>query len=339
MLVKSFIRIDIFSYSLSSVLEDNLPHYIISTVSNMLALYYAADEGLRKIEPDLQKYSNKCAGRVKSFLQEKVILEEDFNTSISLFAIAITPRLPATEDLPSLNKVLDQEKASDVIGLAILGEEADTEDLKLLCDVIDTIGEGAGAHNIIDFMGANPDIVLSLLRGKKRNIDEIADILTKAAITSAKAVSITADFAQIAGLVTCSMIAFVGNILAVSSFTSIAAAVIIPVSIAALKYGAELGEKIGAKLAKFEQGFKVADIESRDLLAAIGPHIEYENLQSMNLQQSKNIIREKEISKIDLKNITKDLSAHVDFDSQGPGIIRDNKAGKEPLTKAKERRM
>lgn len=339
MLVKSFIRIDIFSYSLSSILEDNLSPYIISTVSNMLALYYAADEGLRKIEPDLQKYSDKCAGRVKSFLQRKVILDENFNTSMSLFVIAITPDLPPTEDLPNLNKIMDQEKLSEVMTLSILGKESDPQDLEILEEVLETILEIPGYKKVLDFIGANPDIVLKILRDKKQKIDDIADILTKAAISSTKAMSVTSGFAQLAGLVTCSMMAVVGNIIAVSSFTAIAAAVIIPVSIVALKYGAELGEAIGSKLAQFEKSFKIANIERHMVLSSISPNMEYENLQAMNLQKNKNIVPEIEMSKINLKDITKDLSAHVDFFLKDQNVAKDNKIIKDSLVKSNERKI
>jgi hypothetical protein len=301
----------------------------------MLALYYSVDKALQKAEPNMAKYADLCSNRVKNFLQGKVVIEEDFNTAISLFAISITPELPPTEDLPSLNKIRDQEKVSDVIGMAILGDEVSPEELSMFSDVMDIILGIPEANDIMDFMGANPEIVLKILRGKKRKTDEIADILTKAATSSAKSLLITSDFAQLAGLIACSMMAFVGNFFAVTSFTAIAAAAIIPVSIAALKYGAEFGEKIGSKLAEFEKDFKMAS----DLLSNIIPTMEYEGLQTMNIQKSKAVVPEMEVSKINLEDITKHLSAHVDFTSTVPSIVRGNKAIKEAPAASKEREI
>ena len=313
LLDKSTIRIDIFSYALSSILEDNLAHYLISTTSNMLALHYAIDKDLRNANPNAQQYADICAGRIKSFLKDKVVLDETFSAAMEIFAIALTPNLPVTEDLPGFDKIRDQEKISEVIVSCVLEGELGAEENALFGDVIDIVFGSADAREIIDLIGANPDIVKAILSGKRRKAQELVDELSKAAKNSSKTQSIISDFAQLAGLVACSAMAFMGNIVAVHSFEAIAAAVVIPVSVVTLKYGATFGEKIGARLAEFESDFKVAKSQMENILSNIAPAFES---AIDSITHSKSIdIQEVGISTINLKEIKQNLASHIDIAS------------------------
>lgn len=336
MLAKSSLRIDIFAYSLAAILEDNLSSYIISTVSNMLALYYSLDKNLRQAEPNMPNYGDICAGRIKNFLQEKVVLEEEFSVALSLFTVAITPEPPPTEDLPSLNKIRDQEQGANIICQAILGDEALEHETALLSDAMDDILGDAQASEIVNFMSINPDIVLKVLRGKKRHSSEIKTMLTQAAMASTQNKSIVSDFAQVGGLLACSMLAFAGNIVAVSSFTAIAAAAIIPVSIAALKYGSFIGEKIGATIAGYEKNYATSMLMKQGVLQHITSEFTDANMQIVEIK-NKDLVPKKEIAKIDLMDITKDLLAHVDFSSNITKVSRNNSTQDIKTEKDKDR--
>ena len=303
MLDKSSIRIDIFAHSLRSILEDNLTEYLLSTVSNMLAIYYAADKNLQHTHPNAITYAELCTKRLKDFLQEKVILDETFDIAMQTFAIAITPDMPKTEDLPNMNKLRDQEQVSEVIIAASLGTDIPEHEIKLLSDVLDIALDMDDANDIVSLMGAQPDVIKAILRGKKRSAMDIAIELSKAAKNTSKTNAIMSEFAQLAGLVTCSALAFAGNIVAVQSFEAIAAAVIIPVSVVALRYGAGLGEKIGAKLAEFDGSFKAMKAELTNMLPNLTPLTEI----GPKIQ-----VHEVKIHKVNVQDIAKDLSAHMD---------------------------
>lgn len=314
MLDKSSIRVDIFSHSLSSILDDNLSSYLISTVSNMLALHYAIDNDLQKVEPSLQAYSQLCATRIKDFLQEKVVLEEKFNTAVGLFAIALTPEIPESEDLPSMNKLRDHERIMDVLGLVALGMDISNAELRLFSDVMDVALGGADSEDILNLIQSKPEIIKAILKDRKSSAKvgtkELAQKISDLAKSSSIATSITSDFAQLAGLVACSALAFAGNIVAVHSFESIAAAVIIPVTVVTLNYGTQIGEKLGSKLSEFENGFKAAKKEIDAILSNVIPTIE--NSIGVVVNEVKQDVS---MTKINVQDITKDLTVHIDTKS------------------------
>jgi len=340
LLDKSSIRIDIFLHSLSSMLEDNLAYYLISTTSNMLALYYLADSALRKSEPNAQKYADLCAGRVKAFLKEKVILEDTFDVAVEIFAIAITPNLPVTEDLPSMNKIRDQEKISEVVSMAALGTDFEEQELDLMSDIVDLSLGMPDASDILSLMGSRPDMVRAMLKSKSykgevSKASEIAQELSKVAKNASKARSILADFAQLAGLVACSAMAFAGNIMAVHSFEAIAAAVVIPVSVVTLRYGARIGEKLGEKLAEFEKDFKLAQSDIKDILADIIPAINHTAgiiVQSVSKQNTTQVAN----ANIELGDIAKNLSSHIDTISTDREVANIQKSLQEKQKNSRE---
>ena len=298
------------------MLEDNLTSYLIATISNMLALNYAADTKLRGAEPNAHKYADLCAGRIKNFLKEKVVLDETFDIAVEIFAVAITPNVPDTEDLPGMDKIRDQEKTSEVIAMAALGADLPDQELALLNDVVDITLGMPDANDIISLIGSQPDMIIAILRSKSRKsearkAEEIAHELSKVAKNAVKSRSIVSDFAQLAGLVACSAMAFAGNIMAIHSFEAIAAAVVIPVSVITLRYGASLGEKLGEKLAEFESDFKLVQSEMKNILADIIPAIDHAAgivVQSISKQHIVEIAN----SKIDLSDIAKSLASHID---------------------------
>jgi hypothetical protein len=327
LLDKTLIRIDVFLHSLRSILEENLSEYVISTVANMLALHYSLDNVLRQTYPNAHMYADLCTGRIKTFLQKKVILDETFDVAVQTFAIAITPDIPPTEDLPSMNKIRDQEKISEIIVVASLGIEISDKELELLKDVLDISLGSADANDIMNFIGTEPDVVLAILRCKKRNASDIASEISKAAKNAAKTNTITSEFAQLAGLVACAALAFAGNIVAIQSFEAIAAAVIIPVSVVALKYGAEIGEKIGSTLAEFDNGFKSIKAELMNMVPDIA--------HSPGIGHKINI-QEISAAGINVQDIAKSLATHIDTVSTDKEIVKIQKSLQEIKLSANE---
>ena len=323
LLDKSSIRIDIFLHSLSSMLDDNLPDFLMSTTSNMLALHYAIDKDLQKSEPDLHKYAHLCATRIKDFLREKVVLEEEFNSAVGLFAIALTPEMPETEDLPGMDKLRDQEQIIEVLGLLALGVDISSSELGLFSDAMDIALGDENSHEILNLIQSKPEVIKSMLKGKKANAKDVAKGMSDLAKSTAVTTSIISDFAQLAGLVACSALAFAANIMAVHSFESIAAAVIIPVTVATLNYGTKLGEKLGSKLAEFENDFKSAQKEVEAVLSDIVPTIQ--NSMGIVVQEVKREV----VAGIDIKDIAKNLAVHIDTKSTEEQVAEIRKAFKD----------
>jgi hypothetical protein len=112
----------IFINYFNEIMFDTCNQYIINTVSNMLAINYAIDEGLRNKFPNLDTYANICIRRVQTHYGEIVILEENFDKALEVFAIAIAD--PAIKEVGSEEQMIANTISN------FLGDDLD-EDQKL----------------------------------------------------------------------------------------------------------------------------------------------------------------------------------------------------------------
>lgn len=81
--------IKIFTDVLSESLHSKVNEKLLQTLANMLGLYYAGQEKLKKIY-STEAYSNICLKRLSIYLAGKQLLVYNFGEALTLFAIAIT---------------------------------------------------------------------------------------------------------------------------------------------------------------------------------------------------------------------------------------------------------
>lgn len=279
MLNQSLLRIDVFRYSLDKEVKNNLSEYALSTVSNMLALYYASDEKLQKIQQDIQKYSDEIATKLHRYLKEEVILDETFDVAMNLFAIAISPEMPEKEAPPSLSQ--EKNAVIDVTINVCFGDQDISEaERKSISELLSEILDSSNSDELLALISSKPEIVRALIK-RKTNTKDIVGNLTNMANMAGKASTISTDFMQFSGLIMCGLIGFAANFAAVHSMEAIAAVTVVPTSVIALKYGTKLGEIIGGKLSHFEKDFKEATSKFIEMVEQFTPDI-----KSFGLEQS-----------------------------------------------------
>jgi len=305
---QSLLRIDIFRYSMNCEVKDNLSEYALSTVSNMLALYYAADEKLQKIEPDIQRYANETAAKLARYLKEEVVLEESFDVAMNLFAIAIAPEMPKKETPPSLT----QEKAAiiDVANnMCFNNQDISPSERQSLSEVLSAILDSPNSNEILDLISLKPQIVRALIR-KRTKTQDIVSKLTDLANISGKATTISTDFMQFSGLIMCGLVGFASNLAAIHSMEAIAAVTVIPSSVIALKYGTQLGEAIGKKLASYETTFKEANGKFKEMMDNFTPDIKsLELVNEIKIEKAKS--KDLDIADLKLDSVIKNVATHL----------------------------
>lgn len=243
---KSFFRIDIFRFAMDNTLKNNLSEYLLSTISNMLAMHYASDAKLQN--EDIQKYAYGASYKIKLYVTEKVLVDETFDVAMELFIIAISASMPNREDLIN-NKAPIVEMVSNLSYPD--GDISKSEKANLSETIEGVLKEDISVMNI---MKDEPQILKSLLQ-KNTKPKDIISILQRASHSQKVQSNITQDFAQSAGLALCSVAGFAANFAIASYIGAISAVAIVPATIIAVKYGAEIGENIGKVMSSFEKEF------------------------------------------------------------------------------------
>ncbi len=308
MLNQSLLRIDIFRYCLDQEVKNNLSEYAISTLSNMLALYYASDEKLQKIQKDTQKYAEEIAGKLHRYLKEEIILDETFDVAMNLFAIAISPEMPYRDAPPILN----QQKMAviDVATNMCFGDQDISEaERKSISEVLAEILDSPNSDELLNLISSNPEIIRALIKRKTKSKD-ITGQLTNMANIKGKASTIATDFMQFSGLIMCGLVGFVSNLAAVHGVEAIAVVTVIPTSVVALKYGTKLGEVIGKKLSSFEKEFKEATSKFIEMVEEFTPDIKNFVLEK-SPRQKKSQSQNLDTSNLKIDSVIKDVAAHL----------------------------
>jgi hypothetical protein len=305
---QSLLRIDIFRYSLDQEVKNNLSEYVLSTISNMLALYYASDEKLQKIQKDIQKYAEEIAAKLHRYLKEEVVLDETFDVAMNLFAIAISPEIPDKEAPPNLSQ--QKNAIIDVaINMCFGDNDISDADRKNISEVLSEVLDSPNSDELLALISSKPEIVRSLIRRKTKAKDIVSN-LTNIANMAGKASTISTDFIQFSGLIMCGLIGFVANFAAVNSMEAIAAVTVVPTSVIALKYGTKLGELIGKKLSSHEKNFKEATSKFIEIIEQFTPDIKslgLEKFQTKEQAHSQNL----DVNNLKIDSVIKDVASHL----------------------------
>ncbi len=296
MLDRNFLRIDIFRSALDLEISENLSAYLLSTVSNMLALHYAADAALQKTQKNTHNYAEMLAKKLGRYIKPEVILDENFGSALSLFAAAIAPESP---DKPKNIGIV-----AEIANYACFEDENIAEnERQALSKLIEEALEDPNSESIIDLISSRPEVVRALLRKKSKTKDIISDLAGIAA-SSGKAFSIASDLMQFSGLIACALLVFTANIALAQTMEAIAAAIVVPMSVATLKYGSMIGEIVGEKMAHYDGNIRAIKSQFKQLVVDYPPD---------NVVKAPEAIKSPtmEVSSINVENLVKDMTTHV----------------------------
>lgn len=139
-------------------LGNNLNGYIMESLANMLAIDYV---GRLKKNPPLEPYVQSCIRKLKDHLQRKVILEEEFSVTMSLFIIAIGSSKSADDEL-LLSEGKNQDILIDGLITAYFGDLSPAEQ-KNIREALRGILNGASIKEIINFIHSDQKLFYSVV--------------------------------------------------------------------------------------------------------------------------------------------------------------------------------
>lgn len=313
---KAFLKIDVFRSHMDNLLARNLSDYLLSTLSNMLGLHYAADEKLQKVEQDIPKYAGNLAKKLSDFLGEEVVLDETFDMAMNLFIVALSPTMPEREDPPSLKN--NRDMVVSAVGNLCFGDDvADMSEKKKLASAIDNMIDDEKAHQMLGAVAEHPNLLRGMVQ-QNIPIDQIKSNMLKAANSSAKQNYILADYAMFAGIALCGALGLASGFAAATYVGAVASVSVVPAAAIALRYGTRIGENIGERLAEFEKDFKTSSKALSTMIGDFIPSMSKEHSRSMQEPaqgQDKTLSREKakeiEGQNKDLSDMIKEFSSHV----------------------------
>lgn len=159
---------------------DNIAKSVCDTVANMLAIDY-----LTRLDSKLaiNPYASSCVDKLGKFLEQKVIVEDDFSTAMTLFAAAIASDYSKHDNK---NEVLEEQflpVSQAIIGLH-LGNIASNKQ-KEICESLYSMPRETSSK-ILAYIHKDPEFCKSLLISAKEDQNQILllNLQTKAKLSN-----------------------------------------------------------------------------------------------------------------------------------------------------------
>lgn len=280
----------IFKNEINKYLSNNLSDYLINSLANMLTIDYT--NRLKK-EPELNSYLKNCIFKLKSSLNHRIITEEDFSTTMSLFAIAIGNKKTTNEEL-----INEQDKNQDVILDGLISanfSDLSPEDQKSIKQVLKSMLMGSNPKEILNFINSDPKLFYSVVisaQREKKNQKEIAEFVAiniNKIITETKAINkkITTTKSLF------SKVALAAGLVAVASLTGLVGGALLPILLApaaaiSIKFAPDIGSKLSSTLSRNNNYIQKKQDKINEIVSAIStPVLEQGLLQEKYLSQKK----------------------------------------------------
>lgn len=151
----------VFLSHIINYLENNLDKKSCISISNLLTIDYI---NRLKAKPPLSHYIATCINRLKKHLKDKIILDNNFSTIMTLFAVAITEE---SED----NDIYSSEKAQDALIESTISE---------LFSNLTSEEHGAIKAFIKKMINGNPKKINTILNLVKSEPERLKEIVTTA---------------------------------------------------------------------------------------------------------------------------------------------------------------
>lgn len=260
-----------FLSKIKSHLGNNLNNYLITSLSNMLAIDYV--NRLKK-EPQIDEYAEKCVERLKKHLKHMVVTDESFAEVMTLFAIAITDKKEIGDELANT-----QEKNQDILIDSLVTahfSDLSPAEQKNVKEVLRALLNGRDGKEIMNFIHSDPKLFYSVVfsaykeKTKQKEIMEVVTINLNKIIADTKFINkkrnniktLTAKITMAAGLVA---IASAG----VAIGGLMLPALIVPAFALSAKFAPVVGEKVGEIIAQNNNMVQKKQTHLKDFRASI----------------------------------------------------------------------
>ncbi len=239
-----------FFQQMTEHLSNNLDKKLCNSVSNLLAIDYASR---LKSKPPLKEYINICIERLKKYLGPQVVLDNDFSASMTLFTAAITPE--KDDDNEKAQKQLQDALIESTIA-SLFGDMTPEEQATITLILRDLLDSKDGKE-LMNIISSDPkrfySIVTSAIKTKKQQqeILESVEMYLVNVMNQSKKLD-----QKVNGIKnTIGKIALAGSVLVATSIGLVIGGfalpvLLVPATIAAVKYGPVVGKKLGGNIAK-----------------------------------------------------------------------------------------
>jgi len=293
-------------------LNNNLDSKLCQSVANLLSLDYA---NRLDSEPPLTEYISLCIERLKNHLGARVVLDNNFSESMTLFTAAITPEKNNDDD-NSKSQEQSQDALIDTM-IAELFSNLTPEEQANIKLVIKELLNGKDSKELMNMISSEPEtfqkIVATAVEAKMpaKEMSNFAGERIGTLIEQSKQINKQAIGLQsVVGKIT-----LAGGILAAASLGLVVGgfilpALIVPATIAAIKIGPAIGEKIAttiisnnSNIKEKTQAFDDAKIASTNIEEAISKSTQQTIEQNIEANIDKSVMTE--LSKEQIKSLAK----------------------------------
>ncbi len=237
-------NIELFRDKITDGLKNNITDYHCSTIANMLAIDYKTRLN-SKLE--IVSYIDKCVSKLRNFLGKKIITNDDFSTTLELFAVAIRNEKPSTED----NSGITKEQSEDILSQMIIDiyfkdfTENQKDSVKEILRSLEITPE------LIKYMESNTDLFRNIVKqaivtkNNKHGLDHNLNIILKITETQKQLNQENVRRGQFFSKVITAISALVvGATGVLTAGVALPAMLLVPTSIVTIKYAPKIGEKI-----------------------------------------------------------------------------------------------
>jgi hypothetical protein len=329
------INIPAFKTPLSYYLINNITEKTCSTLANMLALDYLARLNSKGV---ISEHADTCVSRLRDFLGQKVITDDSFSTALTLFAIAISPKQPKSNE----DSTLSQAQYQDVIIEALINSHfkdiGDRDTVKL---ILKDLLKDKKTNEIINYINSEPEMIRSIMEYALKKHQKHPEILNYVNIETARILGEniqlnekTSSFKQITSKIALAISTLVVGALSVATGGTILSIAIVPTAILAVRYAPKIGEVLGDTLLNADSNIKAARNNIKSLTSELTKKNQAFLLESK--QQSIEQDKSKDLGLSNIKDksldtIKEQLTEHMSKDQKSSQVIvQINKAqGKE----------
>ncbi|WP_341787390.1 RP853 family protein [Rickettsia endosymbiont of Cantharis rufa] len=255
------VNTNLFKKDIVNNFVNNLTKSTCFTIANMLAIDYTL-----RLNSKLEaaKYINKCISRLKNYLGMRVINDDNFSIALELFAIMITSE---DENEQNKNNILEQSQdiiAENLVEVYFGDEKINSTEKEKIKNIFKALSKEKSFEKIINYAESHKKLfkasVMYVMK-KYNNIDEATTYINKEfnkilemSLALTKKSNI---FKQTTGKIAGAVCALLVGAISVAAAGAAFAIVVVPVSIFAVRYAPELGEKIGELILNNDNAIKL----------------------------------------------------------------------------------
>ncbi|MEY4463317.1 MAG: hypothetical protein RLZZ81_288 [Pseudomonadota bacterium] len=255
------VNTNLFKKDIVNNFVNNLAKSTCSTIANMLAIDYTLRLN-SKLEAE--KYINKCISRLKNYLGMRVINDDNFSIALELFAIMITSE---DENEQNKNNILEQSQdiiAENLVELYFGDEKINSTEKEKIKNIFKALLKEKSFDKIINYAESHKKLFKASVMYAMKKYNNIYEATTYINKEFNKILEMSLAFTkknnifkQATGKIAGAVCALLVGAISVATAGAAFAIIVVPVSIFAVRYAPELGEKIGELILNNDNAIKL----------------------------------------------------------------------------------